>query len=62
MSLIGKKGVDIGDHNGNFNMTAAKKAGYEFVMIKCGFGSDIKSQDDSRFEENVKKAESLTGA
>lgn len=59
MSLIGKKGIDIGDHNGDFNMKAAKAAGYDFVMIKCGYGSDIPAQDDIRFEENVKKAESL---
>ncbi len=59
MSLVGKKGIDIGDHNGNINLAAAKAAGYEFVMLKCGYGSDEKSQDDSRFEENVKKAESL---
>ena len=38
-------------------MAKLKKAGYDFVMIRCGYGDDIKSQDDSRFEANVKNAE-----
>lgn len=57
MSLVGKKGVDIGDHNGSVDFNALKKAGIEFVMLKVGYGSDIRDQDDSRFEENVRKAE-----
>ena len=56
-TLKNKKGIDIGDHNGNVDMNLVKKAGYEFVMIKCGIGSDIKEQDDSQFNANVKKAE-----
>ena len=28
-------------------------------MIRCGYGDNIKSQDDSQFEANVKKAEKL---
>lgn len=57
MSLIGKKGVDIGDHNGDVDVGKLKAAGFDFVMIKCGYGSDHADQDDCRFEENVKKAE-----
>ena len=57
MSLIGKKGVDIGDHNGDVDFGKLKAAGFAFVMIKCGYGSDHADQDDCRFEENVKKAE-----
>jgi len=59
MSLANKKGVDIGDHNGDIDLAAVKRAGYDFVMIKCGFGSDYASQDDHQFESNVRKAEKL---
>lgn len=57
MSLTGKKGVDISSSNGSVDMEKIKKAGYDFVMIRCGYGDDIKSQDDSKFEANVKNAE-----
>lgn len=51
------KGVDISEHNGSVDFTALKKAGVEFVIIRCGFGSDYLKQDDSRFSENVRKAD-----
>ena len=59
MSIVGTKGVDISYANGNIDLSKVKKAGYNWVMIRCGFGSDITKQDDSRFESNVKKAEAL---
>lgn len=46
MSLVNKKGVDIGDHNGDVDFGKLKAAGFDFVMIKCGIGSDITDQDD----------------
>ncbi len=55
--LTAKKGVDISKHNGDVDMKKIKKAGYDFVMIRCGFGNNDTSQDDSRFEANVKKCE-----
>lgn len=57
MSLVGKKGVDISSLNGNVSVEAIKKAGYDFVMIRCGYGSDLKMQDDTQFENNVRKCE-----
>ena len=57
MSLVNKKGVDISSSNGNVDMEKIKKAGYDFVMIRLGYGNDEKSHDDSKFESNVKKAE-----
>lgn len=57
MSLKGKKGVDISSSNGSVDMKKIKDAGYDFVMIRCGFGDNIESQDDGQFEANVKKAE-----
>lgn len=59
MSLANKKGVDISYANGNIDLARVKSAGYAGVMIRCGFGSDIASQDDSQFVSNVNKAEKL---
>lgn len=59
MSIVNKKGIDISDWQGDIDLAKVKKAGYQFVMIKCGIGSDIKSQDDTQFENNVKKAEKV---
>lgn len=59
MSIVNKKGIDISEHNGDINLSIVKKAGFKFVMIKCGSGSDFKTQDDPFFEDNVKKAEKL---
>lgn len=59
VSIKGKKGVDISYANGNIDLSKVKKAGYDYVMIRCGYGSNIKDQDDAQFESNAKKAESL---
>jgi len=58
-SIAKTKGVDISSHNGNINLSKVKGAGYKWVMIRCGYGDNISSQDDSQFENNVKKAEAL---
>ena len=51
------KGVDISVHNGIVDFHALKVAGIQFVIIRCGYGSDFTYQDDERFAENVRKAE-----
>ena len=53
------KGVDISEHNGSVDFQALKNAGVQFVIIRLGYGSDYVSQDDSRFSENVRKAETV---
>ena len=50
-------GVDISEHNGSVDFSALQNAGVQFVILRCGFGSDCTNQDDARFEENVQKAE-----
>ena len=52
-----KKGVDISEHNGSVDFQALKNAGVQFAILRLGYGSDYVSQDDSRFSENVHKAE-----
>lgn len=51
------KGVDISEMNGNVNFQALKAAGIQFVIIRCGYGSDYINQDDECFAENVRKAD-----
>ena len=59
MSLKNAKGVDISYANGNIDLSKVKAAGYDYVMIRCGYGSDLLTQDDAQFDANVRKAESL---
>lgn len=57
---MSKKGVDVSKNNGTVNWDAVVKAGYgDFAIIRCGYGSDLKKQDDTKFAENVKKCEAL---
>lgn len=46
------KGIDVSDHQGVIDWTKVKSAGIEFAILRCGVGSDIKSQDDKQFERN----------
>ncbi len=50
-------GVDISEMNGDVDFDALRGAGVEFVIIRCGYGSDYAHQDDARFQENVRKAD-----
>lgn len=52
-----RKGVDISEMNGTVDFQALKRAGVEFAIIRCGYGSNITEQDDERFAENARKAE-----
>lgn len=47
------KGVDISYHNGTINFSKLKNS-VDFVIIRCGYGSDMTSQDDKKFEQYVK--------
>ncbi len=51
------KGVDISEMNGSVDFAALKRAGVQFVIIRCGYGSDYPGQQDVEFEANVRKAE-----
>lgn len=53
------KGVDTSWANGDVNLNKVKAAGFDFVMIRCGYGDDLTYQDDSQFESTVKKAENI---
>lgn len=51
------KGIDVSSYQENINWDKVKKDGIDFAILRLGFGSDIKSQDDDTFERNVKECE-----
>lgn len=55
--MIQLKGIDVSEHQGRIDWDKVKADGIEFAMIRCGYGNDEPSQDDSQFERNVQEAE-----
>lgn len=49
-------GIDISEFNGPVDI-AALKGKADFVIIRCGFGSDYESQDDTQYRANVRKCQ-----
>ena len=52
-------GIDVSQHNGNIEWEKVRESGIDFAIIRCGYGRDRVSQDDSKFERNVKECERL---
>ena len=46
-------GVDVSVWNQSVDWKKAKKAGVQFAILRCGYGSDYTFQDDKYFKENV---------
>ena len=56
---VAAKGVDVSKYQGSIDWASVKNAGYEFAMIRTGFGSDDwSSQTDPYFESNYSGATS----
>lgn len=49
-------GIDISEFNGDENI-AALKGKVDFIIIRCGYGGDYESQDDSQYWANVRKCQ-----
>lgn len=47
-----QKVIDVSYHNGTIDWERVKAAGYH-AIIRCGFGSDFRDQDDAQFKRNV---------
>lgn len=45
-------GVDVSEHNGEVDFDVIKKSGFDFAIIRCGYGDDI----DANFYSNVYNA------
>ena len=52
------KGIDVSTYQGNVNWEKVKP-NIDFAIIRCGYGSDIKEQDDDKFARNVAECEKL---
>ena len=52
------KGPDISSHNGDVDFTKIKGK-YDFVILRCGYGSDFEYQDDVKFLRNAEECERL---
>ena len=48
-----RKIIDVSEHNGIIDWEKVKSAGIEGAIIRCGYGSDIISQDDKQWKRNV---------
>ena len=53
-----KKAVDISYHNGVIDFERLKNA-VDYVIIRCGYGQDMASQDDKQWNRNVSECERL---
>lgn len=53
-----KKAVDISYHNGVIDFERLKNA-VDYVIIRCGYGQDMASQDDKQWKRNVSECERL---
>lgn len=50
--------IDVSQHNGIINWTAAKP-NIDGAIIRCGFGDNIASQDDTQWSRNLSECERL---
>lgn len=46
--------IDVSKHQGVIDWSKVKASGIFGAIIRCGYGDDIKSQDDSQYHNNVK--------
>lgn len=53
------KGIDVSHHQGVIDWEKVKEDGIDFAIIRCGYGDDMVSQDDRRWEYNVTECERL---
>lgn len=52
-----RKGIDVSVHQGKIDWAKVKADGIDFAIIRCGYGDNIRSQDDSKWEYNVQQCE-----
>lgn len=54
-----RNGIDVSEFQGVIDWEKVKGAGVEFAIIRCGYGSDIESQDDKMYKRNVAGCEEV---
>lgn len=45
--------IDVSEHNGNIDWQKVKGDGVTGAIIRCGYGKDLKKQDDKKFTRNM---------
>lgn len=48
-----RKIIDVSKHNGKIDWAKVKAAGIEGAILRCGYGSDMTSQDDAKWKYNA---------
>lgn len=51
--------IDVSVHNGVIDWDKVKASGIGGVLMRCGYGSDIESQDDKMFKRNADECSRL---
>lgn len=49
------KGIDVSAYQGDIDWRKVKEVGYQFVIIRLGYGDNILSQDDKKLQYNLTK-------
>jgi len=47
------KGIDVSVHQGTINWTSVEASDVEYAIIRCGYGQNYTSQDDSKWKTNA---------
>ena len=53
-----RKGIDVSSYQGNINWDIAKEH-IDFAIIRCGYGNNIVSQDDIKYQRNAEECTRL---
>ena len=53
------KGIDVSEFQGKIDWNKVKSDGIKYAILRCGFGMNITSQDDSYFKYNIEQCEKL---
>ena len=53
------RGIDVSEHQGTIDWNQVKNADVGFAIIRCGYGSNMTSQDDKQWLRNVSECERL---
>lgn len=52
-------GIDVSKHNKEIDWEQVKEDGIDFAILRCGYGMDLESQDDSTFLYNAQECTRL---
>ncbi len=49
------KGIDVSEHQGVIDWEKVAKSDVDYVIIRCGYGDDLESQDDKQWARNIRE-------